>query len=80
MTATDVNIKSAAQGTEDDKLAELLRETAMRNDGFEKPTPPHNRWHWYARYLRVRQHGRTPQQADAAADRYMEEVTGLTAR
>src|SRR4029453_12770664 len=56
MTATDGNIESPAQGTEDDKLAELLRETAMHNDGFEKATPPHNRWDWYARYLSVRQH------------------------
>jgi hypothetical protein len=53
MTATDGNIESPAQGTEDDKLAELLRETAMHNDGFEKATPPHNRWDWYARYLSV---------------------------
>jgi hypothetical protein len=80
MTATDVNIESLAPGTEDDKLAELLRETAMHNDGFEKATPPHNRWDWYARYLSVRQHRSTPQQADAAADRYMEEVSGLTPR
>jgi hypothetical protein len=52
----------------------------MDNDGFAKATPPHNRWDWYARYLSVRQHRSTPQQADAAADRYMEEVSGLTPR
>jgi hypothetical protein len=39
MTVAYVNIESAAQGTEDDKLAELLRETAMHHDGFEKATP-----------------------------------------
>jgi hypothetical protein len=68
MTVAYVNIESAAQGTEDDKLAELLRETAMHHDDFEKATPFHNWWNWYARYLSARQHGSTPQQADAAAD------------
>jgi hypothetical protein len=57
MTVAYVNIESAAQGTEDDKLAELLRETAMHHDGFEKATPSHNWWNWYARDLSARQHG-----------------------
>ena len=50
MTVAYVNIESAAQGTEDDKLAELLRETAMHHDGFEKATPFHNWWNqWPSR-------------------------------
>jgi hypothetical protein len=75
-----MNIESAAQGTEDDKLAELLRETAMHNDGFEKATSPHNRW-GLVRPLPERAPARSsPHRADAAADRCMEEVSGLTPR
>jgi hypothetical protein len=49
MTVADVNIESAAQGTEDDKLAELLRETAMHHDRFENATLLQNWRYWYAR-------------------------------
>jgi hypothetical protein len=77
MTATDVNIESAGQSAEDDRLAQLLRETAMHHARFEKAAPPHNWWDWYARYLSARQHGSTLEQADAAADRYMGEVRGV---
>jgi hypothetical protein len=45
----DVSTQSAAQDTADDKLAALLRETAEHHDRFEKATPPHNWWDWYAR-------------------------------
>ena len=58
-------------------LAELLLETAMHHDRYEKAAPAHNWWDWYAPYLSARQHGSTPEQADAAADLYMEEAHGV---
>jgi hypothetical protein len=58
-------------------LAELLHETAEHHDAFEKATPPHNWWDWYAPYLRAREEGRSPDEATAAADRYMKEVRGV---
>jgi catechol 2,3-dioxygenase-like lactoylglutathione lyase family enzyme len=59
------------------ELAELLLETAMEHDRFEKATPPHQWWDWYAPYLAAREHGETPEQATAAADRYMKELRGI---
>ena len=58
-------------------LAELLLETAMHHDRFEKAAPAHNWWDWYAPYLDAREHGRNSEQADADADRYMEEAHGV---
>jgi hypothetical protein len=58
-------------------IAELLHETAEHHDRFEKAAPPHDWWDWYAAYFDARRHGSTPEQADAAADRYMEEVKGV---
>ena len=58
-------------------LAQLLRETAERHDAYEKAAPPHDWWDWYAPYLSAREQGSTPEQASAAADRYMKEVRGV---
>jgi hypothetical protein len=58
-------------------LAQLLRETAEHHDGYEKAAPPHDWWDWYAPYLSAREQGSTPEQASAAADRYMKEVRGV---
>lgn len=55
-------------------LAELLRETAQQHDHYEKRSPKHNWWDWYAPYLSARQNGSSPEDATAAADRYMAEV------
>ena len=55
-------------------LAELLRETAEHHDRFEKTHAEHHWWDWYAPYLSARQHGGSPEEASAAADRYMEDV------
>ncbi len=62
-----------AQGTDVATLAELLHETAEHHDGYEKTHGKHNWWDWYAPYLRARQNGSTPEEASAAADRYMSE-------
>ena len=59
------------------KLAELLLETALNHDRFEKAAPEHNWWDWYAPYLDAREHGSTSEEATAAADRYMEEAHGV---
>ena len=63
-----------------DTLAELLYETAQHHDRFEKASPPHDWWDWYAPYLSARQHGRTPEEATAAADLYMKDVHDVVAR
>jgi hypothetical protein len=55
-------------------LAGLLHETAEHHDSYEKVAPPHDWWDWYAAYLAAREGGSTPDEADAAADRYMAEV------
>jgi hypothetical protein len=55
-------------------LADLLRETAEHHDPYEKTHPKHDWCNWYAPYLDARQHGSTPEQAAAAAGRYMEEL------
>jgi catechol 2,3-dioxygenase-like lactoylglutathione lyase family enzyme len=53
-------------------LAELLRETEEYHGNYEKTHAKHNWWDWYAPYLSARQTGSSPEEAAAAADRYME--------
>jgi len=55
-------------------LADLLHETAERHGSFEAVAPPHDWWDWYAAYMHAREDGHTPDDASAAADRYMAEV------
>jgi hypothetical protein len=55
-------------------IAQLLHETAEHHDAFEKSAPPHDWWDWYAPYFDARQHGATPEEASAAAGRYMADV------
>jgi hypothetical protein len=58
-------------------LADLLHETAERHDSYEKAAPEHDWWDWYAAYMDARQGGGGPDEASAAADRYMAEVKGI---
>jgi catechol 2,3-dioxygenase-like lactoylglutathione lyase family enzyme len=53
-------------------LAELLHETAEHHDHYEKTHGKHQWWDWYAPYLSARQNGSSPDEATAAANRYME--------
>jgi catechol 2,3-dioxygenase-like lactoylglutathione lyase family enzyme len=53
-------------------LAELLHETEEHHGQYEKTHGKHNWWDWYAPYLSARQNGSSPEEAAAAADRYME--------
>ena len=55
-------------------LADLLHETAEHHGAFEAVAPPHDWWDWYAAYMDARQSGSTPDEASAAAGRYMAEV------
>jgi hypothetical protein len=57
------------------QLAELLHETALRHDPYEKSSPPHDWWDWYAAYMSARQSGSTPDEAAARAARYMDTLS-----
>jgi catechol 2,3-dioxygenase-like lactoylglutathione lyase family enzyme len=65
--------------TDSGALAELLAETAVRHGSFEAVAPPHDWWDWYAAYMEARQAGAGPDEADAAAGRYMADVKGVAA-
>ncbi len=65
----------STQTTDAAALAELLRETAAQHDHYEKTHTGTHHWSdWYAPYLSARQNGSSPEEAVAAADRYMEEI------
>jgi hypothetical protein len=55
-------------------LAGLLRETAEHHDHYQKSHADHHWSDWYAPYLSARENWSSPDEAAAAADRYMEEV------
>jgi catechol 2,3-dioxygenase-like lactoylglutathione lyase family enzyme len=61
-------------------LAGLLRETGEHHNRFEKTHAEHHWYDWYAPYLRARQSGSNPEEAAAAANRYMEEVLHVLPR
>jgi catechol 2,3-dioxygenase-like lactoylglutathione lyase family enzyme len=69
-----------AQATNVATLAELLRETSEHHDHYEKTHAEHHWWDWYAPYLSARQNGKTPEEATAAAGRYMDEAFHVPAR
>jgi hypothetical protein len=53
---------------------DLLHETAVHHGSFEAVAPPQDWWDWYAAYMVARQRGSSPDEASAAAGRYMAEV------
>jgi hypothetical protein len=55
-------------------LAKLLKETSEHHGAFEAVAPAHDWWDWYAAYMEARERGSTPEDAAAAAGRYMAEV------
>jgi catechol 2,3-dioxygenase-like lactoylglutathione lyase family enzyme len=61
-------------------LAELLHETSEHHDPYEKTHAEHHWWDWYAPYLSARQNGSSPDEAVAAANRYMDEVLHVPPR
>ena len=56
-------------------LADLLHETAEHHDHYEKTHGKHNWWDWYAPYFGARLKGSSPEEAAAAANRYMDQRT-----
>jgi catechol 2,3-dioxygenase-like lactoylglutathione lyase family enzyme len=66
--------KPQAQVRDVAKLAELLHDTEQHHGAYEKTHAEHNWWDWYAPYLSARQDGKSPEEAAAAADRYMENI------
>jgi len=64
---TDTTMNVAAR-------AGLLHETALHHDHYEKTHAPHNWWDWYGAYFDAREHGKTPDEAVQAANRYMDDV------
>ena len=62
------------EGKDPGAQAELLLETAKRHGAFEAVAPPHDWWDWYGAYMAARESGSTPDEADAAAGRYMADV------
>src|SRR5436305_8164669 len=55
-----------------------------RDGGASRPVrethAEHHWWDWYAAYMNARESGSTPEQASAAAERYMAEVKHVVAR
>ncbi len=61
-------------GTDIGELAGLLHETSEHHGTFEAVAPKHDWWDWYAAYMDARQRGSSPDDAAAAAGRYMADV------
>jgi catechol 2,3-dioxygenase-like lactoylglutathione lyase family enzyme len=61
-------------------LAQLLRETGEHHHHYETTHAKHDWSDWYAPYLSARQNGSSPEEATAAADRYMDEVLHVPPR
>src|SRR5262245_3133408 len=69
-----------AQAIDVANLAELLHETEQHHGQYEKTHAEHHWWDWYASYLSARQSDGNPEEAAAAADRYMDEVLHVPPR
>jgi len=61
-------------------MADLLHETEEHHGQYEETHAEHHWWDWYAAYMNARESGSTPEQASAAAERYMAEVKHVVAR
>jgi hypothetical protein len=53
-------------------LADLLREAAENHHAYEQSGPEHHWSGWYAAYVNAREAGSSPEEASAAAARYIE--------
>jgi catechol 2,3-dioxygenase-like lactoylglutathione lyase family enzyme len=60
-----------APATDVATLAELLREAAEHHHDYEKTHAEHHWSDWYAPYLSARQNGSSPEEASAAAGRFV---------
>jgi hypothetical protein len=59
-----------------EELAELLKEAEEHHGPYEASAPPHHWSGFYAAYILARQQGRSPQEADEEARRYMDGLLG----
>ena len=57
-----------------EKLGELLREAEEHHGPYEASAPKHHWSGFYAAYIVAREQGRSPEEADQDARRYMEGV------
>jgi hypothetical protein len=57
-----------------EKLTELLREAEEHHGPYEASAPKHHWSGFYAAYIVAREQGRSPEEADAEARRYMDGV------
>jgi hypothetical protein len=55
-------------------LAELLKEAEQHHGPYEASAPPHHWSGFYAAYIVAREQGRSPEEADAEARRYMDQT------
>ncbi|MHB8233712.1 MAG: bleomycin resistance protein [Solirubrobacteraceae bacterium] len=62
-----------------EELAELLHETSVHHDAYEKSHAQHNWWDWYAAYLKACLDGADSAAAVQAADAYMDDVLHVPA-
>ena len=65
------------EATDIDVLARQLLDAAIHHGAYEAIAPAHDWWNWYAPYLDARQHGKSERDAEAIADRHMEESHGV---
>jgi len=72
--------EKGARATDVATLAELLHETGLHHHPYETTHGEHQWWDWYAPYLNARQNGGSPEEATAAADRYMDDVLHVPRR
>lgn len=59
-----------------EKLTGLLKEAEEHHGPYEAEAPPHHWSGFYAAYIVARDEGQTPEEADAAARRHMDDVLG----
>ena len=57
-----------------ENLTQLLREAEEHHGPYEASAPKHHWSGFYAAYIVARQEGRSPEEADQAARRYMDGV------
>jgi len=69
-----------APGMDVATVAELLHETGLHHHHYEQTHAEHDWWDWYAPYFSARQNASSPEEATAAADRYMDEVLHVLPR
>jgi catechol 2,3-dioxygenase-like lactoylglutathione lyase family enzyme len=72
--------QTSARSIDVEMLAKLLQETERHHGEYEETHAAHHWWDWYASYLNARQNGSSPEEATAAADRYMREVFQVGSR